>query len=171
MRMDRLLRILVPVTGIAIAAGCGGSDDQGSPPANTEREEGQTDFSSAPPAAQGGGGRGFAGSSSGGGAEASNAAPAPAADSAQQGGAGGAQRAVKETDLYRVDGDRLYYLNSYRGLMVFDISNVDDPKLLGRSAVFGTPVEMYVSSGITGRSSARSTRRTRRTSRSPVRCR
>lgn len=148
MRMERLLRILVPVTGLALAAGCGSSDEQGNPPANTEREEGQTDFSSAPPASQGGGGRSFGGSSSGGAESANAGAPAPAADSAQQGGAGGAQREVKETDLYRVDGDRLYYLNSYRGLMVFDISNVDDPKLLGRSAVFGTPVEMYVSSGI-----------------------
>jgi hypothetical protein len=35
---------------------------------------------------------------------------------------------LSETDLYRVDGDRLYYLNSYRGLMAFDITNVDRPE-------------------------------------------
>jgi hypothetical protein len=150
MRLARLLRMLVPVTSLALAAGCGSGDGEGgSPPPNTEREEGQTDFSSAPPVGQGGGaGRGFGGGGATG-AESSNAAPAPAADGAQQtGGAGGAKPEIKETDLYRVEGDRLYYLNSYRGLMVFDITNVDDPKLLGRSPVFGTPVEMYVNAGI-----------------------
>lgn len=141
-----------PLTGLALVAfaatplaGCGSSDGD-----NTQnREEGQSDFSSAPPVGQGGASRGAGGSSSGGGAE---NAGAPSADGSK--GAGQltdpmAQRPqVKETDLYRVDGDRLYYLNSYRGLMVFDISNVDDPKLLGRSPVFGTPVEMYVKNGI-----------------------
>jgi hypothetical protein len=55
---------------------------------------------------------------------------------------------VQETDLYRLDGNRLYYLNAYRGLMVFDVSSVDQPKLLGRSAIFGTPVQMFVTNGI-----------------------
>lgn len=152
MRIDRLLRAVVPLTGLALVAfastplvGCGGS---GTDESTKNREEGQTDFSSAPPVGQGGASRG--GGSSSGGGEAN--AGAPAADGSK--GAGQltdpmAQRPqVKETDLYRVDGDRLYYLNSYRGLMVFDISNVDDPKLLGRSPVFGTPVEMYVKNGI-----------------------
>lgn len=57
-------------------------------------------------------------------------------------------RTVQETDLYRLDGNLLYYLNSYRGLMVFDLTNVDQPKLVGRSAIFGTPVQMFVNSGI-----------------------
>ena len=43
---------------------------------------------------------------------------------------------------------RLYYLNGYRGLMVFDVSDVDHPKLLGRSPIFGSPVEMIVRNGI-----------------------
>jgi hypothetical protein len=55
---------------------------------------------------------------------------------------------VQETDLYRLEGSRLYYLNSYRGLMIFDVSNVDHPKLLGRSAIFGNPVDMIVNQGI-----------------------
>jgi hypothetical protein len=58
------------------------------------------------------------------------------------------QRAVQETDLYRLEGNRLYYLNAYRGLMVFDVSNVDQPKLLGRSAIYGSPVQMFVQNGI-----------------------
>lgn len=50
--------------------------------------------------------------------------------------------------MYRLDGDRLFYLNSYRGLMVFDVSNVDAPRLLGRSPIYGSPVEMVVRNGI-----------------------
>jgi hypothetical protein len=57
-------------------------------------------------------------------------------------------RTVEETDLYRLEGDRLYYLNSYRGLMVFDVSTVDSPRLLGRSPIFGQPIEMVVRNGV-----------------------
>ena len=32
--------------------------------------------------------------------------------------------------------------------MVFDVSNVDAPKLLGRSAIYGSPVEMIVRNGV-----------------------
>jgi hypothetical protein len=63
-------------------------------------------------------------------------------------GSGSTPRTVQETDLYRVDGNRLYYLDGYRGLMVFDITNPDAPKLLGRSAIFGDPQEMFVQNGI-----------------------
>jgi hypothetical protein len=103
---------------------------------------GPTDFVSAP----------FLGQSIGptdtGAATAGNAAPSAPV----QPGAGKSStpttRTVQETDLYRLDGNRLYYLNSYRGLMVFDVTNVDQPKLLGRSAIFGTPVDMIVNQGI-----------------------
>ena len=43
---------------------------------------------------------------------------------------------------------RLYYLDSYRGLMVFDITNPDAPTLVGRSPIFGSPIDMYVNNGI-----------------------
>jgi hypothetical protein len=58
------------------------------------------------------------------------------------------QRQIQETDLYRVSGNTLYYLNSYRGLMVFDITNVDQPKLVGRSAIFGDPQDMIISGNV-----------------------
>jgi hypothetical protein len=110
---------------------------------------GQTDFVSAPPnGASAGGGRsaGLSAGSGGGGAPtgASNAStpPAPGQAPASQ------PRTVQETDLYRLDGNRLYYLNSYRGLMVFDVTNVDQPKLLGRSGIYGTPVQMFVNNGL-----------------------
>jgi hypothetical protein len=57
-------------------------------------------------------------------------------------------RTVEETDLYRLDGNRLYYLNGYRGLMVFDVTDVDHPALIGRSPIYGTPVDMIVRNGV-----------------------
>ncbi|MBN9161157.1 MAG: beta-propeller domain-containing protein, partial [Myxococcales bacterium] len=118
-------------------AGCSDDGTNGGPAQG--REEGQTEFESAPPVRQGGASfDGSRGESAGDTAAPSNA---------------GAQTPVnapkpQETDIYRVDGNRLYFLNSYRGLMVFDITNADDPKLLGRSPVYGTPVEMFVENGI-----------------------
>lgn len=53
-------------------------------------------------------------------------------------------RSVEEADLYRFVGDRLYVLNQYRGLYVFDVSDVDHPREIGRMPLVGYPVEMYV---------------------------
>ncbi len=107
---------------------------------------GKTSFVSAPPGGQGGG------STNLGDANGGATAGTPATGAAGAGGAGGGTtttpRTVQETDLYRLDGNRLYYLNSYRGLMVFDVTNVDQPKLLGRSAIYGDPVDMVVNNGI-----------------------
>jgi uncharacterized secreted protein with C-terminal beta-propeller domain len=61
-------------------------------------------------------------------------------DSGREGG----DRAVVEADLYRFVGDRLYVLNAYRGLFVFDVSDPDRPTELGRMALHGSPKEMYV---------------------------
>jgi hypothetical protein len=52
---------------------------------------------------------------------------------------------VEEADIYRIDGTLLYYFNTYRGLLIFDIADPKTPKLLSRSSVFGYPVEMFVS--------------------------
>jgi hypothetical protein len=121
--------------GLAVPVGlgaCGGSaHHSGDPPA-----VGQTDFLSAAPP----GGNAF-----GAGAQ-DNAAGA--ATSGPTAASSGTTRTVQETDLYRLDGNRLYYLNAYRGLMVFDLTDVDHPKFLGRSPIVGTPVQMYVQNGI-----------------------
>ena len=135
-------RFRVPLTAytlgsLAALAGCSGAGNRGS----QSRITGQTEFDSVQP--------GSTGRQAGGGlnsAPESPAAAAPATD-ATSGGAATA-RTVEETDLYRLDGDRLFYLNAYRGLMVFDVSNVDAPRLLGRSAIYGSPVEMVVRDGI-----------------------
>jgi hypothetical protein len=130
---------VLALTALAAPAGLGAcsSGPSSAPPS------GQTDFVSAPFEGQTGGGATF-----GAIAGLSNAS-APAAPAA--GGASKSStptRTVQETDLYRLEGNRLYYLNSYRGLMVFDVTNVDQPRLLGRSAIYGTPVDMIVNSGI-----------------------
>lgn len=112
---------------------------------------GTDDFVSAPAygmSASGRGGEMNAGGGSGGGG---GGTPAPSAGDANAGAGSGSSstpRSLEETDLYRVEGDRLYYLNAYRGLLVIDITDVDNPKLLGRSAIFGQPVEMIVRNGV-----------------------
>src|SRR5439155_26849414 len=74
--------------------------------ADRDRSIGQTRFESAPPNSVGGGGpvnTDDTGGSKPGAGTAGFGVPAA--------------RTVEETDLYRLDGNRLYYLNSYRGLM------------------------------------------------------
>jgi hypothetical protein len=133
MRAYLSIPVIASLAGFASLAGCDSSDQ--------DRSVGQTDFESAPP--NGGGDTRLSGEdSSGGGAPPPGAPVPPTAD------APGAPRTVEETDLYRLEGTRLYYLNSYRGLMVFDVSNPDRPRMLGRSPIFGTPVDMIVRNGI-----------------------
>lgn len=99
-----------------------------------DRSEGQTSFESAPPAG-------------GDVADGDIAAPGAGAPVGVSNG-DGATRTVEETDIYRLEGNRLYYLNAYRGLMVFDVADPDHPALLGRSAIFGDPVDMIVRNGM-----------------------
>jgi beta propeller domain-containing protein len=103
------------------------------------RSVGQSAFVSAPPA-----GMTLSGSSS---------VAVPGTSNTAAGAAGSASttttpRTVEETDLYRLEGNRLYYLNGYRGLMVFDVTDVDHPALIGRSPIYGTPVDIVVRNGI-----------------------
>jgi signal transduction histidine kinase len=146
-------RLPLPLTLLAAAlasASCGGgSSARSTQLPGVDRITGQTTFASAPPYGASGTGTstsfGAGGAAQGAADHAGTAAPSAAAPS---NAATSAPRTVQETDLYRLDGNRLYYLNSYRGLMVFDVSIVDQPKLLGRSAIFGTPVQMFVNNGI-----------------------
>jgi hypothetical protein len=119
------------------AFGCSGrgSSDDGQP-----RAEGQSDFTSSSP---GSGSR----APGVGVADGANAGGESAPTTSDK-GESATPRTVEETDLYRVEGDRLYYLNAYRGLMVFDVSNVDAPRFLGRSPIYGTPEQMIVRNGV-----------------------
>jgi hypothetical protein len=127
------------VTGPSLMVACGGKHEvpgQG-------REEGQSEFVSAPPNGANPG-RSTGGEDTAGAADAGATPP-----SAPSGGDKTATaRKVEETDLYRLAGDRLFYLNAYRGLMVFDVSDVAHPKLLGRSPIYGQPVEMLVRNNV-----------------------
>jgi hypothetical protein len=142
------------VPSVLAASACGGSGGGGGPTTKgTPPVTGQSDFESAPPYGMSGGSGtaasfGGAGSSGGGAPTAAGDNKAAAPPQASGSAATAQPRTVQETDLYRLDGNHLYYLNAYRGLMVFDVSNVDQPKLLGRSAIFGTPVQMFVNNGI-----------------------
>ena len=145
LRRARPLFAFASVAAIAVAptlvAGCGSHG--GNPGAVTSppvhRVTGQSDFISAP---LGGGAR------NGGATAGASDKGAPGTTPAAPPTVGSTARKVEETDLYRLDGDRLYYLNGYRGLMVFDVSVVDHPKFLGRSPIYGSPVEMIVRNGI-----------------------
>jgi len=141
-RLTRLATLASLGVAPALIAGCGG---HGSGPATgtTTRVTGQTDFVSAPlPGTSSGLSFGAGGSDNAG-----TAAPVASAPSSQS-TTTTTTRTVQETDLYAVEGNRLYYLNSYRGLMIFDITNADAPALIGRAPIFGDPQEMTVSNNI-----------------------
>lgn len=127
--------------GPALLGACSGASSGHSAQGLT----GQTEFMSAPQLGSAPGGGGFA-------AGGVDAAPAPSVSAGTTASSSSTSqspsRTVQETDLYAVEGTRLYYLNSYRGLMVFDITNPDAPALLGRSPIFGDPQEMTVQNGV-----------------------
>lgn len=54
-------------------------------------------------------------------------------------------RTVEEGDIYRVSASagQILNLNSYRGLQVIDVNDPANPRVMGRLAIAGTPVEMY----------------------------
>jgi hypothetical protein len=127
----------------ALLGACGGAS-KGTVGAQPKPVTGQSDFTSSPQLGGSSNGRGPTLNASAG---AASAAPA-VASGAGAGTSTAAPRTVQETDLYAVEGTRLYYLNSYRGLMVFDITNPDAPALLGRAPIFGDPQEMTVQDGV-----------------------
>ena len=127
------LPMLISIVGLSLV-GCGGS------PKTTPPVTGQSNFTSRPASSQN--------NSNGRAFDVASPQSASVANTASTGSSTSTPRTVEETDLYRLDGDRLYYLNAYRGLMVFDITNVDAPKLLGRSPIYGSPIEMLVRNGV-----------------------
>lgn len=78
-----------------------------------------------------------------GGMEPSAAAPNES-DASKQGAPSGRTGTVEEADLYRVSGNTLFYLNTYKGLTVFDLQDPKNPKKLANLPVFGYPIEMFI---------------------------
>lgn len=114
----------------AFAVGCGGGGiDIGSP------DEIDNGFESDDPSGRSAGEKG---------ADEAAGAPEAAGDSDD---GGGAERAIQEADIIKVEGDRLYALSRYGGLAIIDTANPDALKLLGRKRLDGIPFEMYVEGG------------------------
>ena len=59
------------------------------------------------------------------------------------GGAGG-EREVVESDIWRIDGDRMYFFNQYRGLQVINIADSKVPQLLGEMELPAAGEQMYL---------------------------
>jgi hypothetical protein len=119
-----------------LAQGCSSGGSTPSDP-----QPGETDFTTSAPAA--------GGPNAGGAKNASVGAAmgAPTTDSvpaAAPGAPGGRVADVQEADIYRIDNNRLFYLNTYRGFIAYDVNDAQHPKLLGRLPVYGTPIEMFV---------------------------
>src|SRR5687768_15507461 len=91
-------------------AASGGSAEHGGGP---DRVEGQSDFISSPPSGSSVGARDSIGGTTGGAGGAAGIPPGAPTTGSKTTPA--PDRKVEETDLYRVEGDRLYYLNGYRG--------------------------------------------------------
>lgn len=67
-----------------------------------------------------------------------------ATDSVSSSAGSTAPRTVSESDIWKVDGDRLYFYNSTRGLQSFNITDPDAPSLLGTLRMPGAGEDMYL---------------------------
>jgi hypothetical protein len=59
-------------------------------------------------------------------------------------GSAAVAREVAESDIWRIDDDRLYFFNQLRGLQVFDIAEPDAPVLLGQLREPNRGEQMYL---------------------------
>jgi len=73
---------------------------------------------------------------------------AGAAAPADEDSGGGAERAIEEADIIKVEGDLLYALSRYKGLVIIDVSDPTDLRIVGRYQAEGVPFEMYVRDGM-----------------------
>jgi hypothetical protein len=137
LRLGSVALLTLVASCVALAGvGCGGGagDDGGGP-----FEEIDNGFESDDPSGRNAQASAASGSSSGGSQDAGASAPSD--------GANEAARAVEEADIVKLEGDRLYALSKYGGLAIVDVTNPDQPKLLGRRRIDGEPFEMYVQAG------------------------
>lgn len=133
----KIIKHAVWVVALVWAAGC---SEHGTTPANPVTA-GQDDFVTVERDWSGGryGALGGASDTAGGmspGANATGAAAPPAPN--------GRTGTVEEADIYRVDGNRLFYLNTYRGFIAYDLTDPKHPQRVSRLPVHGYPIEMFV---------------------------
>jgi hypothetical protein len=157
-RRDRWLRapLLLLLATAALAACVDKSPEpavgptpqpDGGPPPNPEPTPGQTDFTTVE---QGGsfGAGGSSGAADGGAASPGSSSAAGSGGSSgatnDPGAPGGRVAEVEEADTYRLAGTRLYYLNTYRGFLIYDVADPKQPVAVSRLPVYGYPIEMFV---------------------------
>ncbi len=127
----KLWSVVAAVTALQLMA-CG------KPPSpDNQVQPGQTDFVTAEPD------NNFRGTTAAG--EASSGAPPSANSDSKASAPSGRSGTVEEADTYRVDQNRLFYLNTYRGFIIYDLNDPKNPKRLGRLPIHGYPIEMFVS--------------------------
>ena len=77
------------------------------------------------------------------GAPVPTSAPENASDSGN-GAPSGREGQVEEADIYRIDNNNLYYLNTYKGFVIYDFNDPKAPRKISSLPVYGYPVEMFV---------------------------
>jgi hypothetical protein len=70
--------------------------------------------------------------------------PAPPAAAPSPSGPPARAVGVDEGDVYAMAGARLFYLSTYRGFLVYDLTDPQHPASLARLPIHGYPVEMFV---------------------------
>ncbi|HEY0708724.1 MAG TPA: beta-propeller domain-containing protein [Polyangia bacterium] len=114
-------------------------------PGNPMAKPGQTDFTTDEAAnAQGGRGAAEGGLNAGAATGAPPPSAAPMVPTADSGAPAGRVADVQEGDIYKVDQNRLFYLNTYRGFLIYDLNDPKNPVRVSRLPVYGYPIEMYV---------------------------
>jgi hypothetical protein len=102
-------------------------------PSTYPPEPGQQGFISQPPS---GSGRGLTLGATGATPQSNNAGGNT--------GSVSSSRTIQEADLYKVVGNTLYWVNTYRGLQIIDVTNPAAPNLLSHVPIIGTPIDLYV---------------------------
>ena len=65
-------------------------------------------------------------------------------DSETSGGSSSEKRELEESDIVKAQGERLYVLNQYRGLIIVNLEDTSDPFIEGSIQLLGHPVSMYI---------------------------
>jgi len=63
------------------------------------------------------------------------------------GDSGAPSRSVVESDIWKLEGDTLFFFNQYRGLQILDVSDPDSPAVTGTYDLPGSGEQMYVVNG------------------------
>jgi hypothetical protein len=140
-RKSLILSFSIAITTVAAC-----HDDRQPPPPgpSDDRTIGQTDFtniegsSTIAPGTSTTGAAGGTGNAGTGNAGAADRAGAPSGRVAE----------VQEADIYKLVGTRLYYFNTYRGFIVYDVADSSKPVQLSRLPVYGYPIEMFVEGNV-----------------------